>query len=184
MVDLRYGASSMRRTRRILCVGAIIVVFSSVVGCSSSSATEQTTTTFGPTTTIDLERNNASWALTGSWLIHDPGVADADIRGFAVFTVDPFNVDRRVVSTGYGQCFLFSGRAVERDGAMHVVPIEGLGGGVECDPGRAADTYSRVVECLRAGCRVESAGDVLRLSTGAGEHVADLIRTTDEIPPR
>jgi hypothetical protein len=79
---------------------------------------------------------------------------------------------------------MFSGRAVESGGFTQVVPIEGADGGVECDPGPATGTYDRVIECLQAGCRLDLVGDVLSLSTGAEEPVADLVRTTDEIPPR
>ena len=148
----------------------------------SPQAAEQTTTTFGPTTTVDREALNATWALSGSWLIHDSGVNDADIQGFAAF--NPQVSNDRFVSTGHGPCFLFGGRAVETDGMTQVVPIEDASEpAVECDPGPATDTYSQVVECLQAGCQLDLAGDVLRLSTGTGQRVADLIRTTNEIPP-
>ncbi len=174
----------MTRTQ-LLCVCALLGAVLPTTGCSptTSSATRQTTTTFGPTTTIDLDALNATWDLSGSWLIYEPGSSDADIQGFASF--NPQVDGDRFVSTGYSQCFMFSGSAVETDAMTRVVPIEGTFDVlVECDPGPATDTYSEVVECLQAGCQVELAGDVLRLSTGARERVADLVRTADEIPPR
>lgn len=153
-------------------------------GCSpsSSSDSQQSTTTFPPTTTIDLDALNATWASRGSWLIRDPGATGTEIDGFASF--DPQVDGDRYVSTGYGKCFMFGGRAVESDGLTQVAPIEGADvGRVACDPGPSTDTYDRVVECLQAGCRIDLIGDVMSLSTSAGEPVADLIRTADEIPP-
>lgn len=76
-------------------------------------------------------------------------------------------------------------RPVWADTALWGEIVEGaLDGGVECDPGPATGTYDRVIECLQAGCRLDLVGDVLSLPTSAGEPVADLIRTADEIPPR
>ena len=164
---------------------AIAVVVGVMFGgaCDTSdNESEQTTTTFGPTTTIDIDALNATWTLSGSWLIHAPGATDP-IVGFASF--NPQVNGDRLVSTGYGQCFMFGGQAVESDGFMQVVQIEGaLDALVECDPGPATETYSQVVECLQTGCRPDLVGDVLRLSRSTGEPVADLIRTADEIPPR
>lgn len=52
----------------------------------------------------------------------------------------------------YGQCFMFSRRAVGSGGFTLVVPIEGgVVGLVECDPGPATGTYSRVVEVSGPG---------------------------------
>jgi len=169
---------------RLLCVGAFLGAALLTGGCTPTASNgQQTTTTFGPTTTIDLDALNATWALSGGWLIHDPGATDTDIEGFASF--NPQVSGDRYVSAGYGQCFMFDGRAVESDALTQVVPIEGaLDGFVKCDPGPATDTYDRVVACFQAGCRLDLVGDVLSLSTGAGEPVADLIRTADEIPPR
>ncbi|MGB7879544.1 MAG: hypothetical protein WBL31_12325 [Ilumatobacteraceae bacterium] len=169
---------------RSLCVGALLGAASLTGGCSpsSSSDSQQSTTTFPPTTTIDLDALNATWASRGSWLIRDPGATGTEIDGFASF--DPQVDGDRYVSTGYGKCFMFGGRAVESDGLTQVAPIEGADvGRVACDPGPSTDTYDRVVECLQAGCRIDLIGDVMSLSTSAGEPVADLIRTADEIPP-
>ena len=169
---------------RSLCVGALLGAALLTGGCtpSSSSDSQQSTTTFPPTTTIDLDALNATWASRGSWLIRDPGATGTEIDGFASF--DPQVDGDRYVSTGYGKCFMFGGRAVESDGLTQVAPIEGADvGRVACDPGPSTDTYDRVVECLQAGCRIDLIGDVMSLSTSAGEPVADLIRTADEIPP-
>jgi hypothetical protein len=78
----------------------------------------------------------------------------------------------RYVSTGHGKCFMSGGRAVESDGLTQVAPIEGADvGRVACDPGPSTDTYDRVVEWLQAGCRIDLVGDVMSLSTSAGERV-------------
>jgi hypothetical protein len=115
-------------------------------------------------------------------LIHDPGATDTETDGFASF--NPQVDGDRYVSTGYSKCFTFGGRAVGSDGLTQVEPIEGTDAGrVACDPGPSTDTYNRVVDCLQAGCRLDLVGDVMSLSTSAGEPVADLIRTADEIPP-
>lgn len=154
-------------------------------GCTptSSSDGQQPTTTFvPPTTTIDSNALNATWALSGSWLIYNPATAIPEIEGFASF--DPQADGDRYVSTGHGQCFMFGGRALESDGLTQVAPIDASDADrVACEPGPSTDTYDRVVECLQAGCRLDLVGDVLSLSTGAGEPVADLTRTADEIPP-
>lgn len=176
---------------RLLCVGALLGAAMLAGGCSpSSSDSQQTTTTFPPTTTtfppttttIDLDALNTTWALSGSWLLQDPGAADAEIGGFASF--NPQVDGDRYVSTGYGQCFMFGGRAVESDGLTQVAPFEGADvDRVECDPGPSTATYDRVVKCLQVGCRLDLVGDIMSLSTSAGEPVADLIRTTGKIPP-
>jgi hypothetical protein len=120
--------------------------------------------------------------MSGNWLIHDPGVVNSGLQGFASF--NPQVSGDRFISTGYGGCFTFGGRTVESDGLTQVVPIEENPGGlVECDPGPATDTYSQVVECLQVGCRLDLVGDVLGLSNVTGERVADLLRTANEIPP-
>lgn len=159
-----------------------------IAACGSPSSTAppvlpQTTTTFGPTTTIDWDALNATWPLSGNWLIHEPGGSgdEAEREGFAGFSVQP-NGDR-FISAGYGQCFLFGGRAVNTDGETRVVPIEGADTpAVECDPGPASDVYGAVVECLETGCRLDLHVNVLHLSTPAGDAVADLVRTPGEIP--
>lgn len=169
---------------RLLCVGALLGAPLLAGGCSptSSSDGQQPTTTFPPTTTIGLDALNATWALSGSWLIHDSAATDSEVEGFASF--DPQVEGDRYVSTGYGQCYTFGGRALESDGLTQVVPIEGADiGRIDCDPGPSADTYDRVIQCLQAGCRLDLVGDVLTLSTSAAEPIADLIRTADEIPP-
>ncbi|MEZ5297341.1 MAG: hypothetical protein R2697_13975 [Ilumatobacteraceae bacterium] len=163
-------------------IAVVVVVMLGGACDTGDDESQQTTTTFGPTTTIDIDALNATWALSGNWLIHAPGTTDAAV-GFASF--NPQVTGDRYVSTGYGPCYMFSGRAVESDGFMQVVQIEGaLDPLVECDPGPATETYSQVVECLQTGCRLDLAGDVLRLSSSTSEPVADLIRTADEIPPR
>lgn len=74
---------------------------------------------------------------------------------------------------------MFGGRAVESGGLARVEPIEEADvGRVECDPGSSTATYDRGVECLQGGCRLDLVGDVMSLSTSAGEPVADLVRTT------
>ena len=153
-------------------------------GCTASSSdSQQATTTIPPTTTtIDPNALNATWALSDSWLIHNPGATDTEIDGFASF--DPQVDGDRYISTGYGQCFMFGGRAIESDGLARVEPIEEADfGRVTCDPGSSTATHDRVVECLQDGCRLDLVGDVMSLSTSTGGPVADLIRTTDGIPP-
>lgn len=169
---------------RLLCVGALLVAAMLAGGCTpSSSGSQQTTTTFPPTTTtIDPNALNATWALSGSWLIHDPGTTDTEIDGFVSF--NPQVDGDRYISTGYGQCFMFGGRAVESDGLTHLAPIEEADvDRIDCDPGPSTATYDRVVKCLQVGCRLDLVGDVMSLSSSAAEPVADLIRTTDGVPP-
>jgi hypothetical protein len=172
----------MMTPMRSLCLGLLGAALLTGGCTSSSSDSQQSTTTFPPTTTIGLDALNATWASSGSWLIHAPGATDTKIDGFASF--NPQVDGDRYVSTGHGKCFMFGGRAVESDGLTQVAPIEGADvGRVACDPGPPTDTYDWVVECLQAGCRINLDGDVMSLSTSAGEPVADLIRTADEIPP-
>lgn len=168
---------------RVMRSAAIAVVVGVMLGgaCDTSDdESQQTTTTTGPTTTIDIGALNATWTLSGSWLIHAPGAPDPTV-GFASFSPQ-VNGDR-LIATGYGSCFMFGGRAVESDGFTQVVETQGALG-PPCDPGLATETYSQVVECFQTGCRLDLAGDVLRLSSSTGEPVADLIRTADEIRPR
>lgn len=175
------------RNVRGLCIACVIVAglggACGTSGHDSGASDEQTTTTLGSTTTIDLVALNATWSLSGSWLIHDPGDSDGDVRGFASF--NPQVNGDRYVSIGYGRCFLFGGRAVESDGLTQIVQIEGaLDPLVECDPGPAAETYRRVIECLQTACRLNEEGEVMRLSHSTGQPVADLTRTAGEIPTR
>ena len=116
-------------------------------------------------------------------MIYLPNGTDAGNAsdGFMVFSVQP-NGDR-FVSAGHGQCFLYSGRAIESDNKAQVVPIEGaLEPAIECDPGPAASAYTRAVACLSAGCQLDLKDNVLRLTGANGDQVADLVRTTNEVP--
>lgn len=183
-----YGERLMMTWWRSLSAGMVTGACLVIAACGSPPSTAppvlpQTTTTFGPTTTIDWDALNATWPLSGNWLIHEPGGGGdgAEHHGFAGFSVQ-VNGDR-LVSTGHGQCFLFGGRAVVTDGVTKVVPIEGASTpAVECDPGPASDVYSAAVECLETGCRLDLQANVLHLSTPAGDAVADLVRTAGDIP--
>ena len=102
-------------------------------------------------------------------------------HGFMVFSVQP-NGDR-LISAGHGQCFLYSGRAVETDNRTQVVPIEGaVDPRIECDPGPDPTAYTNVVACLSAGCQLDLKSNVLRLTGANGEQMADLVRTTTKVP--
>lgn len=169
------------RTGRFAPVAACLLV--AACGSSAGSSGPQTTTIVTPPPTVDRAALAATWNLSGNWLIYPPA-RTGDItnsEGFAVFDVQP-NGDR-IVSAGHGECFVFSGRAVEDGDRMQTVPLEGYESAlVECDPGPAPETFARAVECLSAGCYLELRDDVLRLTAASGQPLADLVRTANSVP--